>query len=544
MPSAEFSSEQASQGFFRWLLTPGLEVARPGQEALPPEELVDLHGRGLLTASELLCLYSYARLAARLDRRLMEKWKQLQAASDLSDEFVELFDRTVLPEAQRVDLRSVDALLKDTPASLTQSVTRTVAAYRLRSAQAPRKRLVGLRSSVFEHPSDRVALAALKAVPLMDRAIAWCVDFLKTADEMLLRGGAVAVTPASMPLVHDCFAEACAALDVSPMPPLFVREGPIGAYTTGIKTPHVVLHSATVSLLNRGELLFVMGHELGHIKAGHVLYHTLAKAVHESAYLAAPFTLGLSALVADATLLPALSLWSRRSEFTADRAGFLACQDQDVALRTFTKLAGFPPLLYGQMHPRSLVLQAESFDDTISEHGTKRFFNISNLWSASHPHTVVRARELLDWLQDGTPGELMELTPAQLRDLSARTDQDAERAEMEWEVMRRVADYAVQRFGLRRGVARKLVRQMVGGTRSAKGTELEQLLQIQFSVRRVKADEVSYTIYLLIRDNGRPVRVKIPLPRDPAWDAVPPGYRSEFNRSGEPELAWTLYTVK
>lgn len=542
MFTTEGSPNQVSQAFFRWLLTTGT-TALPA-DALPPEELVELQDRGLLTTNELLGLCAYARLAALIDRRLLDKWQHIQTATDLADDFVELFDRTVLPEAQKLDLRTTSGLMKDLPAVLVQSVTRAVAAYRLRCTQTPRKRLTGLTSAVFEHPSDRVALKALKAIPLMDKAVAWLIDFGKTGEEMHLRGGAVVVTATSMPAVHECFVEACAVLDISPQPLLFVREGPIGAYTIGVETPHVVLNSATVSLLNRGELLFVLGHELGHLKAGHVLYHTLARTIQDSASLVSPMTLGLSGLVADAAMLPALARWSRRSEFTADRAGYLVCQDKEVALRTFLKMAGYPPMLYGQMHPRSIVQQAAQFEASLSEQASKRFFNISNLWAATHPHTVVRARELLDWLQDGTAGEVLAMTPAQLRVLSARAEQDHARAEMELEVVRRVADYAGERWRVRRGVARKLVRQMIEGTKSAKGTELGNLLQIQFSIQRVSANEVTYTVYLLINDQGRPVRVTPPLPRDPSWDAVPPGYRSEFNRSGESELVWNLYTAK
>lgn len=180
MPTDKLPTEQTSQAFFRWLFASSSATSSTGRDELSPEELVELHGRGLLTTSELLGICAYARLAALLDRRLLDKWQRLQTAADVADDFVELFDRTVLPEAQRIDLRSVTGLLKDLPPSLIKSITRTVSAYRLRTSQAPRKRLVGLKSAVFEHPSDRVALSALKAVPLMDKLVAWFVDFRKT----------------------------------------------------------------------------------------------------------------------------------------------------------------------------------------------------------------------------------------------------------------------------------------------------------------------------------------------------------------------------
>ena len=46
---------------------------------------------------------------------------------------------------------------------------------------------------------------------------------------------------------------------------------------TGTSSPFIVLTSGLIDLLGDEELSFVVGHELGHIKAGHVLYTVLAR---------------------------------------------------------------------------------------------------------------------------------------------------------------------------------------------------------------------------------------------------------------------------
>lgn len=42
-----------------------------------------------------------------------------------------------------------------------------------------------------------------------------------------------------------------------------------------MKEPFIVLDSALVELLTPTQLQFVLGHEVGHIASGHVLYRTL-----------------------------------------------------------------------------------------------------------------------------------------------------------------------------------------------------------------------------------------------------------------------------
>jgi hypothetical protein len=276
-----------------------------------------------------------------------------------------------------------------------------------------------------------------------------------------------------------------------------------------------------------------------------VLYHTLAKAIKDSAALASIVTLGLAGLATDLTLTPALALWSRRSELTADRAGLLACQEQDVALRALMKLAGYPPLFYPQMHPRSLVAQAYSFRTVLLDQKAERFFNISNLWNASHPYTALRALELLDWVQDGMPHDLLKMDAAELERVSSSVETDAEVAELTFTVSGLIADWAADKFQVARSQARRTVRKMMDGSMSGKHTVLERILQIQVTVKKVNSAQIEYWIYLLVNENNKPVRVSIPIARDPSWDNLPQKLREDFIlSSGLPELNWILYSIK
>ena len=71
--------------------------------------------------------------------------------------------------------------------------------------------------------------------------------------------------------------ESCAILDM-PVPQLYVDQRPFAnAHTFGVESPIIVLYSGLLDLLDEDEWRVVMGHELGHIKAGHVLYRQIAE---------------------------------------------------------------------------------------------------------------------------------------------------------------------------------------------------------------------------------------------------------------------------
>ena len=86
-----------------------------------------------------------------------------------------------------------------------------------------------------------------------------------------------------------------------------------------------------MNTLTDAELMFIIGHEMGHIKSEHVLFHTLSYWMSE----------GVSIFFRWA-LIPAqtaLWAWQRRSEITADRAGLITIQDIDCACSALVKLA-------------------------------------------------------------------------------------------------------------------------------------------------------------------------------------------------------------
>lgn len=144
----------------------------------------------------------------------------------------------------------------------------------------------------------------------------------------------VRVSATQYPWLYNIVSQAASALDV-PLPVTYLVHSSIPkTYITNVTTPTLVLHSEVIELLDREELLCMIGHELGHIKSGHVLIQEVASAV---LYAAEKIPLGDK--LAPLSLLP----WTREAEISADRAGLLLVQDEDICSRALIKLVlGFP----------------------------------------------------------------------------------------------------------------------------------------------------------------------------------------------------------
>lgn len=94
--------------------------------------------------------------------------------------------------------------------------------------------------------------------------------------------------------------------------------------------PYLVIRADVVQALTDAELIAALGHELGHIHGGHVLYTTTA---HYLTHAAGFF---MRWMVQPAMM--ALKAWTRRAEITCDRAALLASRDLDTTLTAMVKV--------------------------------------------------------------------------------------------------------------------------------------------------------------------------------------------------------------
>lgn len=151
----------------------------------------------------------------------------------------------------------------------------------------------------------------------------------KAKDE-LLREARTAAEDA--PRVWTAAKKAAAALgtqlpSVYLAPPTFA----VGLTTLGTdEQPYIVLRTDVAQGLTDDELVAALGHELGHVQNGHVVYTTTTHYLTHSAFFFVRW------MVQPA--LVALKAWARRSQITCDRAALLASRSLDVTLATMVKL--------------------------------------------------------------------------------------------------------------------------------------------------------------------------------------------------------------
>lgn len=265
-----------------------------------------------------------------------------------------------------------------------------------------RKRLAGLKPQSYEHPLDRQALDALQSTGGLETLVRKVNEWgLERMLQVQLTGSHLKVTADAFPALHAALREAVHNLDLPIEPELYIAAGgELNAFTAGVRRPIVVLSSEAVDALSADELLFVIGHELGHVKSGHVLYYQIAEFVPVLGNILGGITLGLGEL-AGAGLQAALLNWKRMSEFSADRAGLLACQDANAALSVLMKLSGLPRSHYASANTEDFIAQARAFEalDTDALNWVARRLAVLG---QTHPFTVLRGQQFLAWLDDGS----------------------------------------------------------------------------------------------------------------------------------------------
>jgi Zn-dependent protease with chaperone function len=258
----------------------------------------------------------------------------------------------------------------------------------------------GLKAEDFQHPEDKAATNALSSLPGLDTVVAKLLEYgVERVLYLENIANNVQVTKAMFPRLHKYLDWACRVLDVEE-PELYVSQNPIAnAYTNGHTKPFIVLTSGLIDMLTDEEVHFVIGHELGHIKAGHVLYGVLARNIAHIVTLIGQATFGLGNLLGQGLVL-ALAEWQRKAELTADRAGLLCVQDLNTSMRAFMKLAGGAGRLFEEMDEKEFLRQIRAYED--ADHSTlnKAYKVLLTAWR-SHPFPILRAKELDIWYLDG-----------------------------------------------------------------------------------------------------------------------------------------------
>ncbi len=252
----------------------------------------------------------------------------------------------------------------------------------------------GISSKAYEHPADRAATAALKAVPMLDTVVRKLVEFrYERALRQFYLGNSVKVSERQLPDLWASYRGVGQILDMPGEYDLYVSSSiQFNAQTIGSQSPMIVFGAGLLEKLGAGEQRVVVAHELGHILSDHVLYMT-ALDILLRAGGNLPLMLGLPVRAVQAVLLE----WMRAAELSCDRAATLAVRDPRIVCRTLMVTAA--GLHADKLDLDAFMAQAMEYESWEDSHDrVRRFFNEIG---ATHSYAVRRVSEVMKWVQSG-----------------------------------------------------------------------------------------------------------------------------------------------
>lgn len=150
------------------------------------------------------------------------------------------------------------------------------------------------------------------------------------------------VTEQTFPQLYRLYEVCLSRLHIQEDLPLYVTGRLTGINALSIELngePMILLSRQAVAQLSDDELLFVLGHELGHCRYGHMVRHTVIGLIRDMNKASDI----LGQIITDIIEVP-LVKWFHCSEFTADRAGLICCGSMQTAQEIFYRLGMNAPL--------------------------------------------------------------------------------------------------------------------------------------------------------------------------------------------------------
>ena len=144
------------------------------------------------------------------------------------------------------------------------------------------------------------------------------------------------VSQANYPHFYDILQSCYKSLSVEEVPEVYLTNKlkGINALSVGTDSAPIILVSCkAVISLSDGELKFMIGHELGHILQKDLVCHTI-KGLLDNLNSKSEI---LGPIVSDLIDVP-LNHWYRCSEYTADRAGLICCENISHIISLFSRL--------------------------------------------------------------------------------------------------------------------------------------------------------------------------------------------------------------
>ena len=127
-------------------------------------------------------------------------------------------------------------------------------------------KLPNLDIDIIKHPDDSTILDGLNQIPLFKRFLNNTIVPIKESyNEVESYGDGWNITAQSSPQIYQCLKEACGILGVKKVPKLTSEwfYAPT-SFSAGNENFRIVISSGAIDLFEKEELIFFLGHELGH----------------------------------------------------------------------------------------------------------------------------------------------------------------------------------------------------------------------------------------------------------------------------------------
>jgi Zn-dependent protease with chaperone function len=209
----------------------------------------------------------------------------------------------------------------------------------------------------------------------------------------MLVGNAVRIGEQQVPQLYASYQRCATALDIDPVPSLYITQTPLANATTiGAHRPIVLIFSGLPASYDAYEVESVLAHELGHVLSEHYYYTTAFVLVAQMLTSTMPGITGLPVMA----LYMALLEWSRAAELSSDRASALVMNDPLTTCRMLMRMAG--GAVEG-MNLDAFIAQATEYeeeDDLFARWG-RAMVELTR----THPFAVRRVRDLVAWVGAG-----------------------------------------------------------------------------------------------------------------------------------------------
>ena len=251
-----------------------------------------------------------------------------------------------------------------------------------------------ISAKAYEHPADRAATAALKAIPMLDTVVRRLIEWrYERAMRQFYLGNSLKVSEQQLPELWAAHQHATRILDIHNVNDLYVHRQVMGdGIVIGSKQPIIVLDAGLVEKLGSGERLAVIAHELGHVLSDHVVYQTALNILLSAGQGVIPF-LGLPLAAVRAVLLE----WYRATELSCDRAATLAVRDPRIVCRLLmVTTSGMPAERLNLDAFLAQAMEYRGWEDPSDR--VRRFFNEIG---RTHANAVKRVSEVMAWVQSG-----------------------------------------------------------------------------------------------------------------------------------------------